>query len=481
MPSPCKVGAAVTMEMEKHMTNEQFDLAVIGGGPAGYTAAIRAAQLGMKTVCIEKRSALGGTCLNIGCVPSKALLESSAEYARLKGGLSEHGIGLDNLTLNLASMMARKETIVKNITKGVAFLFKKNGVARVEGEAVIKNTNRISVNGVEPREIACAKMLIATGAGPKQLNGIPWDGDRIGDSTAALAYKDVPKRLIVIGAGAVGLELGTVWKRLGAEVTVLEFMDTILPGIDSDIAKQALRYFKRQKIDIKTGVRVQSAKREGDAVVVTLEGGETFHADRLLAAAGRTPNTEGLGLESIGVTLDARGFVQIDNHYETSVRGIFAAGDVVGGVMLAHKASEEGIACVEGIAGLKVARVNSTLVPAVVYTEPEIAAVGRTEDSLKAENVEYLKGEFLFRANARAQAHDAIDGSVKILADKTSRKLLGVHIIGPFAGELIAEACLALQCGLSIEEIAHTCHAHPTLSECLKEAALAALGRAVHG
>jgi dihydrolipoamide dehydrogenase len=286
--------------------------------------------------------------------------------------------------------------------------------------------------------------------------------------------------LIVIGAGAVGLELGSVWKRLGAEVTVLEFMDTILPGIDSDIAKQALRYFKRQKIEIRTGIRVRSAKRAGDTAVVTLEGGETLTADRVLSAAGRSPNTEGLGLDSLGVALDGRGFIQIDDRYETAVRGIFAAGDVVGGTLLAHKASEEGIACVEGMAGMKGGRVHPNLVPGVVYTEPEIAAVGRTEDSLKAEAVEFLKGEFLFRANARAQAHEAIEGSVKILADKHTRKLLGVHIIGPFAGELIAEACLAMQCGLSVEDMAHTCHAHPTLSECLKEAALAALGRAIH-
>ncbi len=459
------------------MSKEKFDLVVIGGGPAGYTAAVKAAQSGMKTLCIEKRSVLGGTCLNVGCVPSKALLESSERFFEASHAWSEHGITADNIAFSVLSMMARKEKIVSDITKGVSFLFKQNGVHHLQGQASFVNANSISVQGEETVEIEFEKALIATGSLPRMLNNVQWDGEVIGDSTAALSYSEVPKHLIVIGAGAVGLELGSVWKRLGAEVTVLEFMDTILPGMDTDLTKQAARYLKRQKLQIKTGVKVVSAKREGDLITVETDKAGTLISDRLLMAAGRIPNTEGLNLQSAGVDTDERGFIKVNDRCETSNPKIFAAGDVAGGILLAHKASEEATACIEAMndVGIKQVRQNPLHIPAVVYTQPELASVGFTEDILKNIGKDYLKGESLFRANARARAMNAIDGSIKVLADKETKKILGVHIIGPMAGEIISTAALAIKSDLSVESTANLCTAHPSLSETLKEACTAAL------
>ena len=463
------------------MAEKHYDILVIGGGPAGYVAAIRAAQLGFETACVEQREALGGTCLNVGCVPSKALLESSGLYAEMKAGAAAHGIGTSDISLDLSVLMGRKDKIVSNITKGVSFLFKKNGVTHLRGTATIEAPGRVSISGDSTEEVTCERLIVATGSRPKQLPGIPMDGDRIGDSTAALSYTEVPKSLAVIGAGAVGLELGTVWRRLGAEVTVLEYLDTILPGLDSDVVKQAARYFKRQKLNIKTGARVQSATIDGEKVRIDIEGGDPVFAERLLSAAGRAPNTEGLGLENTRVALDPRGFIKVDEAYATDEPGIFAIGDVVGGILLAHKASEEAVLCVEKIAGKDVAPLDPRHIPAVVYTEPEIAAVGMTETAVQEKAIPYIKGESLFRANARAVAHGSIDGSVKILAHKETEQLLGVHIIGPYAGELIAEAALALRNGLTVRAAAHTCHAHPSLAESFKEAAAATISEAVHG
>ena len=463
------------------MTEKHYDILVIGGGPAGYVAAIRAAQLGFKTACVEQREALGGTCLNVGCVPSKALLESSALYAEMKEGAAAHGIGASGISLDLSVLMGRKEKIVSSITKGVAFLFKKNGVTHLRGTATIASPGRVFISGDSTTEVTYERLIVATGSRPKRLPGVPMDGDRIGDSTAALSYSEVPKSLVVIGAGAVGLELGTVWRRLGAEVTVLEYLDTILPGLDSDIVKQAARYFKRQKLNINTGVRVKSATVEGAQVRIDVEGGEPIFAERLLSAAGRAPNTAGLGLENTRVALNSRGFIQVDETYATAEPGIFAIGDVVGGILLAHKASEEAVVCVEKIAGKTVEAIDPLHIPAVVYTEPEIGAVGMTEAAVQEKGIPYIKGESLFRANARAVAHGAVDGSVKILAHKETEQILGVHIIGSYAGELIAEAALAFRNRLTVRAAAHTCHAHPSLAESFKEAAAATISEAVHG
>ena len=463
------------------MTEKHYDILVIGGGPAGYVAAIRAAQSGFKTACVEQRDALGGTCLNVGCVPSKALLESSALYEQMTSGATAHGILASGVSLDLSALMARKEKIVSNITKGVSFLFKKHGVTHLRGTAAIEAPGRVAVSADSTTAVTYERLIIATGSRPKNLPGIVVDGDRVGDSTTALSYSKVPKSLVVIGAGAVGLELGTVWRRLGAEVTVLEYLDTILPGLDSDIVKQAARYFKRQKLHIRTGVRVQSVAVENEQVRIEIEGGDPVYAERVLSAAGRTPNTEGLGLENTRVVRDRRGFIQVDENCAAAEPGIFAIGDVVGGVLLAHKASEEALLCVDRIAGKTVDPLDPLHIPAVVYTEPEIGAVGMTEASLVEKKIPYIKGESLFRANARAVAHGAIDGSVKVLAHQETELLLGVHIIGPYAGELIAEATLALRNGLTVRAAANTCHAHPTSAESFKEAAAAAISEAVHG
>ncbi|MDQ3397384.1 MAG: dihydrolipoyl dehydrogenase [Deinococcota bacterium] len=457
-----------------------FDLIIIGAGPGGYVAAIRAAQLGFNVACIEKESALGGVCLRVGCIPSKALLESSEKYLETQGALKEHGIDISGASLNLKAMHARKDKVVKTLTGGVAGLFKKNKVTRYEGEARFVAPNKVVVAGKNgEEEVEAERIIIATGSSSVVLPGIELDGERVGTSTDAIAYGEVPEHLVVIGAGYIGLELGSVWKRLGAKVTVVEFLDRILPGMDAEIASEALKVFKKQGLTFRLGSRVTSAKTQGEGAVVEIEGQEPLHADRVLVAVGRRPNTDGLNLEAIGLELDPRGFITVDEHFKTQVPGVYAIGDVIGGAMLAHKAEEEGVACVEAIA-TGVGHVNYAAIPGVAYTEPEIASVGKTEEQLKEGGVAYKKGVFPFMANGRARALGHTEGKVKILADAETDRVLGVHIIGSRAGDLIAEAVAALEFGASAEDIARTSHAHPTLAETIKEAALAVDGRALH-
>ena len=458
------------------------DLLVIGAGPGGYVAAIRAAQLGLNVACVEEVPALGGTCLRIGCIPSKALLESSERFYEAGHALAAHGVKVDGVSLDLPTMLKRKDQVVTDLTNGVGFLFKKNKVTRYAGHARLAGAGRVAIvgdDGSPVADVTAKNILIATGSKPAPLKGVAFDGDRIGSSTEALAYADVPKHLVVIGAGYIGLELGSVWLRLGAKVTVLEYLDRILPGMDSDLAAEAKRLFEKQGMTFHLGRRVTGARVEKKDVVVESEGAEPIRCDRVLVAVGRVPNTDDLGLETAGIRLDDRGRIPVDAHYATSAAGIYAIGDVIGGAMLAHKAEEEGIACVERIA-TGYGHVNYDAIPGVVYTHPEIASVGRTEDELKSAGVAYRKGVFLFRANGRAKALGDVDGRVKILADETTDRILGVHILGPRAGDLIAEAAAAMEFGASAEDLARTCHAHPTLAEAVKEAALAANGRVIH-
>ena len=458
----------------------KHDLIVVGAGPGGYVAAIRAAQLGFDTACVEQEAALGGTCLRVGCIPSKALLESSEKYLETQGALKEHGIEVPGASLNLANMHKRKDKVVKMLTTGVAGLFKKNGVTRYEGTASFTAPGKLTVSGQDGEtELEAERIIIATGSSSVILPGIEIDGERVGTSTDALTYDKVPEHLIVIGAGYIGLELGSVWNRLGAKVTVVEFLDRILPGMDAEIAADALKIFKKQGLGFRLGARVVSAKAQGDKAIVEIEGQEPLSAERVLVAVGRKPNTDGLNVEAIGLELDKRGFVPVDDHFKTKVAGVYAIGDVIGGAMLAHKAEEEGVACVEGIA-TGTGHVNYGAIPGVAYTEPEIASVGKTEEQLRDEGVDYKKGTFPFVANGRARALGHTDGKVKVLADAKTDRLLGVHIIGSRAGDLIAEAVAALEFGASAEDVARTSHAHPTLAEAFKEAALAVDERAIH-
>ena len=458
----------------------KHDLIVIGAGPGGYVAAIRAAQLGFSVACVEQEAALGGTCLRIGCIPSKALLESSEKFLETQGALAEHGIDVSSASLNLANMHKRKDKVVKMLTTGVAGLFKKNGVTRYEGTASFTGPNKLSVSGRDGEtELEAERIIIATGSSSVTLPGIDLDGERVGTSTDALAYPEVPEHLVVIGAGYIGLELGSVWRRLGAKVTVVEYLDRILPGMDAEIAQEALKTFKKQGLEFKLGAKVLSAKAQGDKAVVEIEGQEPLTADRVLVAVGRKPNTDGLNVGAIGLELDKRGFVPVDSHFKTKIPGVYAIGDVIGGAMLAHKAEEEGIACVEMIS-TGTGHVNYGAIPGVAYTEPEIASVGKTEEQLKDEGIAYKKGTFPFTANGRARALGHTDGKVKVLADAATDRLLGVHIIGSRAGDLIAEAVAAIEFGASAEDVARTSHAHPTLAEAFKEAALAVEGRAIH-
>ncbi|MCF6283442.1 MAG: dihydrolipoyl dehydrogenase [Candidatus Polarisedimenticolaceae bacterium] len=469
------------------MTNDKYDLIVIGGGPGGYVAAIRAAQLGMSVACIEKRNTLGGTCLNVGCIPSKALLQSSHHYEMASNELAVHGVKAESVTLDLNTMMQRKEKVVLDLTQGIEYLFKKNSVAYIKGKGEIVAPNRVKVSpqeGENEYHVNAENILIATGSSVAPLAGVEIDEERILSSTGALALNKVPSSLVVIGGGVIGLELGSVWRRLGAEVTVVEFMDTLLLGMDQDIRKQMQRSMKKQGMILKLSTKVVSAERHGEKVqlmVESLNNGkcETLEAEAVLVAIGRQPYTQGLGLAEAGVDIDARGFIKVDAAYQTNVGGIYAIGDVIGGAMLAHKAEEEGVAVAENLAG-KSGHVNYKAIPGVVYTRPEAASVGRTEDSLKEEGVEYRVGKFPFSANARARCNGSSDGFVKIIADAKSDRVLGVHIVGPSAGELIAEAVLAMEFGASSEDIARTCHAHPSLGEAVKEAALDVEGRAIH-
>ncbi len=459
---------------------KRHDMVIIGAGPGGYVAAIRAAQLGLDVACIEKEKALGGTCLRIGCIPSKAMLESSELYHEASSGFSEHGLVLNQVGLDLKKMLDRKERVVKQLTGGVGQLFRKNKVTRYEGQARLAGGGRVVVTGPEGEtELEAAHIVVATGSKSAPLRGVEFHGDRIGTSTEALSYDEVPRRLVVIGAGYIGLEMGSVWKRLGSQVTMLEYLDRILPGMDSELAGEARKIFEKQGLEFRLGTKVTAAHVKGDVCIVEREGAEPIECDRVLVAVGRQPNTEGLDLAAAGVELDDKGRIQVDDRFATSAEGIYAIGDVIRGPMLAHKAEEEGIACVEGIV-TGYGHVNYDVIPAVVYTHPEIGSVGKTEDELKAAGVEYRKGEFPFRANARAKTLAQVEGKVKILANAKTDRVLGVHIFGPRAGDLIAEAALAMEFGASSEDIARTSHAHPTLAEAVKEAALAVDGRTIN-
>ncbi len=468
------------------MNENSFDLVVIGGGPGGYVAAIRAAQLGMKVACVEKRGSLGGTCLNVGCIPSKAMLQSSHHFETASREFADHGIKTQGLEVDLATMLQRKDKVVVDLTKGIEFLFKKNKVSYIRGTAVLAGEGKIRVallDGVE-QEITAANILIATGSDVAPLPGVEIDEKQIVSSTGALSLSKIPSSMIVIGGGVIGLELGSVWRRLGAEVTVVEFMDTLLPGMDQDVRKQIQRTMKKQKMKLKLSTKVTAASKDKNGVSLSVESlkkgdTDTLQAEVVLVAIGRIPYTQGLGLEQVGVATDERGFIQVDDGFKTNVDGIYAIGDVIGGAMLAHKAEEEGMALAENLAG-KPGHVNYQTIPGVVYTWPEVASVGRTEDGLKRDGVTYSVGKFPFSANSRARANGDSEGFVKILADAETDRLLGVHIVGPAAGDLIAEAVSVMEFGGSAEDIARTCHAHPALGEAVKEAALDLDGRAIH-
>ncbi len=465
------------------MSDTRYDLVVIGGGPGGYVAAIRAAQLGLKVACVEKRGALGGTCLNVGCIPSKALLQSSHHFEAASRHLAAHGVKVSP-KLDLDAMMARKDKVVLDLTKGIEFLFKKNKVDHFRGTGRIGSNVTVDIEGDEAATLNTENILIATGSDVATLPGIEIDEDRIVSSTGALCLPRVPKSLTVIGAGVIGLELGSVWRRLGAEVTVVEFLDDILPGMDGEVRKTMRRVLGKQGLAFRLSTRVTAAKATKTQVALSAEprdGGaaETLRSEVVLVAVGRRPYTEGLGLQSAGVEMDAKGFVKVDTEFQTNVPGIFAIGDVIGGPMLAHKAEEEGVAVAELVAG-KAGHVAYGTIPGVVYTHPEVAAVGRTEEDLKESGVEYKVGRFPMTANARARCNADADGFVKMLADARTDRLLGCHIVAPQAGDLIQEAVLCMEFGGSAEDLARTCHAHPGLCEALKEAALDVGGRAIH-
>ena len=463
-----------------------YDVAVIGAGPGGYTAAIRAAQLGLKTVCIDDfkspkgKPSLGGTCVNVGCIPSKALLESSEDYERVLHKFADHGIKVQGVSFELATMLARKDKIVENSTAGIAGLFRKNKVASLHGRgrfvAVAENYTIEVRDGDKTQQIEARNIIIATGSVARQLPGAPSDGERIVDNVGALSFTEIPKRLGVVGAGVIGLEMGSVWKRLGSDVNILEALPSFLPSADEQVAKEAFKVFNGQ-LDLKiyTGVKITSVKTSGKGVSVTYadKDGSTQVAeyDKLIVAIGRAPNTAGLGTDKVGLKLDQRGYVEVDERNRTNLPNVYAIGDVVRGPMLAHKSSEEGVAAAETIAGQE-SRVNLDTVPWVIYTSPEIAWVGRTEQELKAAGVAYRAGQFPFMASGRARALGETAGFAKILADAVTDRILGVHVIGPYASELIAEAVVAMEFGASSEDIARIVHAHQTLSEALHEAAL---------
>lgn len=460
--------------------NTDYDLLIIGAGPGGYVAAIRAAQLGQKVACIEKEAALGGTCLNVGCIPSKALLESSHKYTECTTGLQAHGIMAGDISFDLAAMMARKDAIVKTLTSGIDYLFKKNNIERFRGTARLLDDRKVQITGDKEMELSAGAVLIATGSRAAALPGVAVDGNYVVSSTEALAFTTVPRQLVVVGAGAIGLELGSVWHRLGAEVTVIEYLDRILPTADKDMSKHALRIFKKQGLKFLLGTKITGIEQADDACRVNLADKEPLVAEKVLLAAGRTPCTQGLGFEELGGRVDPKGFIEVDSHWQTSLPGIYAIGDVIGGAMLAHKASEEGVAFVEHLV-TGYGHVNYQAMPSIVYTHPEVAAVGRTEDSLRQEGVPTKIGTFFFKGNGRALARGDSDGLVKIIAHHDTDRILGVHIIGPQAGDLLAEAVAAMEYGASSEDLGRTFHAHPTLSEALKEAALNVEKAAIHG
>ena len=467
--------------------SESFDIVIIGGGPGGYVAAIRAAQLGMRVACVERGARLGGTCLNIGCIPSKALLQSSEKFAEATHSFAAHGVKLGGIELDLATMMARKDKVVGDLTKGIEFLFKKNKIAWIKGTGRITAPGKIAVQLVDgggTQELDAKSIIIATGSDSLALPGVEIDETQIVSSTGALSLGKVPEHLVVVGGGYIGLEMGSVWRRLGAAVTVVEFLDRITPNMDGETGKMLQRVLTKAGFVFKLGTKVVGAKTSKAGVTLQLEaaaGGATseLKADIVLVSIGRRPYTDGLGLREIGVALDNKQRIKVDAHYETNVPGIYAIGDVIAGPMLAHKAEDEGIVAVEMIAGLK-PRIDYDAIPAVIYTWPEVASVGKTEEELKAAGITYKTGKFPFTANSRARTNADTDGFVKILADAATDRVLGIHIIGPDAGTMIAEAALAMEFGASSEDIARTTHAHPTLNEAVKEAALAVDGRAIH-
>jgi dihydrolipoamide dehydrogenase len=464
-----------------------YDVIVIGTGPGGYVCAIRAAQLGLKTAVVEKNPTFGGTCLNVGCIPSKAMLHASELYEEAGHSFGQMGIKVGKPSVDLPALLKYKEQNVESNVKGVDFLFKKNKIEAFRGAGRIVAPGKVEVKDADGKTqtLETKNIVIATGSDVARLNGIDIDEKRIVSSTGALELPKVPQKLLVVGAGIIGLELGSVWRRLGAQVTIVEFLDHILPGIDGEVARQFHRLLQKQGIAFKLSSKVTGVDTSGKMLNVKVEpavGGaaaETIEADVVLVAIGRVPFTEGLGLEAAGVAKDNRGRVIVDPHFQTNVAGIYAIGDVIAGPMLAHKAEDEGVAAAEVIAG-QAGHVNYEVIPNVVYTSPEIASVGKTEEELKAAGIAYQVGKFPFSANARARANLATDGFVKILADATTDRVLGVHILGPDAEAMIAEAAIAMEFGASSEDIARTCHAHPTLSEAVKEAALAVAKRAIN-
>ena len=463
---------------------DKFQAVVIGGGPGGYVCAIRLAQLGLKTACIESRGSLGGTCLNVGCIPSKSLLNLSEEFHKVKN-LSNKGIEVGEVKLNLDKMMKSKEKAVTVLTKGVEFLLKKNKVTYYKGVGSFKSKNEISIIDTDNNEtlIFSEKVIIATGSVPVALPGISFDEKIIVSSTGVLKLDKVPKKLMVVGGGYIGLEMGSVWSRLGSEVHVVEFLDHITPGMDKEISDEFMKILKKQGIKFHMQHKVEKiTKKNSSAIVSTMDkDGNTkdFDCDVVLVSVGRKPNTEGLNLEKIGLNLDDKNRIQTDKNFKTNLENIYAIGDVITGPMLAHKAEDEGIAVAENIAGQS-GHVNYDTIPGVIYTTPEVASIGKTEEQLKESNIKYKIGKFSFMANSRAKAIDDTEGFVKILADEKTDKVLGAHLIGPHAGELIAEIGVAMEFGASSEDIARTCHAHPTFSEAVKEAALSVDKRAIH-
>jgi dihydrolipoamide dehydrogenase len=461
------------------MSDKKHDLIVIGAGPGGYIAAIRAAQLGLDTACVEENAELGGTCLRVGCIPSKALLESSHRYHAVRHEYESHGVKVGGVELDLAAMLKRKDRIVSQLTRGVASLFKKYNVTRYEGRGRLDGPGKAVVQVSETQSFAreAKHIILAAGSVSSPLPGVELDGDRIGTSTEALSYPEVPGHLVVIGAGYIGLELGSVWARLGAKVTVLEYLDRILPGMDRELSEEALRVFKKQGIKFQLSTKVTGARAVNRSkCLVEVSGADPVECDRVLLCVGRRPNSADLGLDTVGITPDKAGRIPVDENWSTTAKNVYAIGDLIQGPMLAHKAEEEGAACAEYIAR-GYGHVNYAAIPGVVYTHPEVASVGRTEDDLKASGVPYKSGKAAYFPNGRAKALGESDGFVKILAHADTDRILGVHIIGAQAGDLIAEAAAAINFGATAEDLAHTSHAHPSLAEVVKEAALAAFDK----
>lgn len=480
-PAPAKAAAPAPAKATEAPAETDYDVVVIGAGPGGYVCAIRAAQLGFKVACVEKRATLGGTCLNVGCIPSKALLHSSENFHAAAHDFAAHGVDIASVKLNLAQMQKRKAGIVEANVKGVEYLFKKNGITWLKGEGKVQGTGRLTVAG---KPVTAKHIVIAAGSDSAGLKGVDVDEKVIVTSTGALELSAVPKRLVVIGGGVIGLELGSVWQRLGAEVTVVEFLDRLVPGTDNEVEAAFRKILTKQGLKMKLGHKVTKAEKTAKGVTLTVEaskGGDaqTLEADVVLLAIGRTAASKNLGLEEAGIAVDNRGRVEVDEHFATNVPGVYAIGDVIKGPMLAHKAEEEGVALAEILAG-QAGHVNYDAIPGVVYTWPELATVGFTEEQLKEKGVSYKVGKFPFMANGRARALGTTDGFVKVIADATTDRVLGVHILGPGAGELIAECTMAIEFGASSEDIGRVCHAHPTLSEAVKEAALGVNGMSLN-